>query len=198
MRLLLFSGFLGSGKTTLVIKLAQFAVEKGKKVAILVNEIGEVGIDNQLMRQLDMNVWELLNGCICCTLSADLVDTLQKLDSDYSPDLVIVEPSGAAEPRSILQALPYYKGSPLESLQTISILDPQRLEILIEVMTPLIVSQIQHADLVLVSKCDLAKKEEIEFAHQVAGEHNPKATVIDFSKDSSVENLMKEVAPWMK
>jgi G3E family GTPase len=197
MRLLLFSGFLGSGKTTLVIKLAQFAIGRGKKVAILVNEIGEVGIDNQLMRQLDMNVWELLNGCICCTLSADLVSTLQKLDVEYSPDLVIVEPSGAADPKSILNALPYYKGSPLESLHTISVLDPQRLEILIEVMTPLIVSQIQHADLVLVSKCDLAKAEEIELAHQVAQEHNPKAEIMDFGKDSSLTTLIKEIAPWM-
>jgi len=197
MRLLLFSGFLGSGKTTLVIKLAQFAMERGKKVAILVNEIGEVGIDNQLMRQLEMTVWELLNGCICCTLSADLVDTLQKLDSDYSPDLVIIEPSGAADPRSILQALPYYKGSPLEGMQTVSILDPLRLEILIEVMTPLIVSQIQHANLVLVSKCDQAKQEEIEYVHQIASEHNPQAKVLELSKDSPLDNLVKEIVPWM-
>lgn len=197
MRLLLLSGFLGSGKTTLVINFAQFAVERGKKVAILVNEIGEVGIDNQLMRQLDMNVWELLNGCICCTLSADLVDTLQQLDSDYSPDLVIIEPSGAADPKSILQALPYYKGTPFESMLTVSVLDPLRLEILIEVMTPLIVSQIQHADVVVVSKCDQAKKEEIEFTHQVVSEHNPKAKVIDFSKDGSLAVLVKEITPWM-
>ena len=197
MQLLLFSGFLGSGKTTLVIKLAQFAVERGEKVAILVNEIGEVGIDNQLMRQLDMNVWELLNGCICCTLSTDLVTTLQQLDSDYSPDLIIIEPSGAADPKSILSAFPYYKGSPLEGILTVSVLDPLRLEMLIEVMTPLIVSQIQHADLVLVSKCDQAKPEEIEYAYQVAKEHNPKAKVMDISKDGSVNALVKEIAPWM-
>ena len=197
MRLLLFSGFLGSGKTTLVIKLAQFAVERGEKVAILVNEIGEVGIDNQLMRQLDMNVWELLNGCICCTLSADLVSTLKQLDSDYSLDLTIVEPSGAADPKSILSALPYYKGTPLESIQTVSVLDPLRLEMLIEVMTPLIVSQIKHADLILISKCDQANSEEIAFARQVAQEHNPNAKVMDFSKDSPVNALVKEIAPWM-
>ena len=197
MHLILFSGFLGSGKTTLVIKLAQFAVEQGKKIAILVNEIGEVGIDNQLMRQLDMNVWELLNGCICCTLSADLVSTLQQLDSDYSPDLVIVEPSGAADPKGILSALPYYKGTPIEGMQTVAVLDPLRLEMLIEVMTPLIVSQIKHADLVLVSKCDQAKVEEIEYAHQVAGEHSPNARVMNFSKYSSLDALLKEIAPWM-
>ena len=197
MHLLLFSGFLGSGKTTLVIKLAKYAVERGKKVAILVNEIGEVGIDNQLMKQLDMNVWELLGGCICCTLSADLVSTLEQLEKNYSPDLVIIEPSGAADPKSILAALPYYKGTPLENMLTVSVLDPLRLEILIEVMTPLIVSQIKHADLVLVSKCDQAKPEEIEFAHQVAQEHNPEARIVDFSKDSPLEALVKEIAPWL-
>jgi len=197
MRLLLFSGFLGSGKTTLVIKLVQFAVAQGKKVAILVNEIGKVGIDNQLMRQLELNVWELLNGCICCTLSADLVSTLEKLDAEYSPDLVVIEPSGAADPKSVLSALPYYKGTPLESLQTISVLDPLRAKVLFEVMTPLIVSQIQRADLILVSKRDQAKAEEIEYAHQIVRKHNPDAMVIDFGKDDSIELLIKGIMPWL-
>ena len=62
------------------------------------------------MRQLDLNVWELVAGCICCTLSGDLVATLQKLDSDYAPDLVIVEASGAADPHSVVGVLPYYQG----------------------------------------------------------------------------------------
>ena len=197
MHLVLLSGFLGSGKTTLVIKLAQEAVKRGQRVAILVNEIGEVGIDDQLMRQLDLNVWELLNGCICCTLSADLVTTLQQLDSEYSSDLVIIEPSGAADSRSILQALPYYRGRPLESMRTISVLDPLRLEMLLEVMTPLIVSQIQHADLVLVSKCDQANPEEVALAHRAAQAHNPAAQVLDFGLENPVDELLSKVAPWM-
>ena len=79
----------------------------------MVNEIGEIGIDNQFMRQLDLDVWELFNGCICCTLTADLVTTLQRLDAAYAPDLVIVEPAGAADPKNLLRALPYYHGRPL-------------------------------------------------------------------------------------
>ena len=94
MRLFLFTGFLGSGKTTLIIKAARYAAEQGKKVAVLVNEIGELGIDDQLMKKLGMNVWELLNGCICCTLSADLVSTLHQLSTEYRPDIVMIEPSG--------------------------------------------------------------------------------------------------------
>lgn len=197
MHLLLTSGFLGSGKTTLVIKLAQTVVARGRRAAILVNEIGEIGIDDQLMRQLELNVWELLNGCICCTLSADLVSTLEQLDTAYFLDLVIVEPSGAADPRSILKALPYYHGTPLESIRTISILDPLRLEMLFEVMTPLIISQIQYADLVLVSKCDLAKPAEIEYAHKIAQEHNPAARSLDFGLDTPVDDFLNEIAPWL-
>ncbi len=197
MRLLLLTGFLGSGKTTLVIKLAQFAVERGQKVAILVNEIGEIGIDNQLMRRLDLNVWELLNGCICCTLSADMVSTLQQLDSNYAPDLVLIEPSGAADPRSILSALPYYRGRPLEGMWTVSVLDPLRLEMLIEVMTPLITSQIRHADVVLVSKCDQAQPAEVELAHRAAREYNPAARVLDGRLDTPIGALAKEIAPWL-
>jgi len=197
MRLLLLTGFLGSGKTTLVIKLARFAVARGQKVAILVNEIGEIGIDNQLMRQLALNVWELLNGCICCTLSADLVSTLQQLDSDYSPDLVLIEPSGAADPRSILSALPYYRGRPLEGMWTVSMLDPLRLEMLIEVMTPLITSQIKHADVVLVTKCDEATPEEVERAHRAAREYNPAARVLESRRDTPIDMLAAEIAPWL-
>ncbi len=197
MRLLLFSGFLGSGKTTLVIRLAQFAVEKGQKVAILVNEIGEVGIDNQLMRRLDLNVWELLNGCICCTLSADLVSTLQQLDKDYAPDLVIVEPSGAADPRSILSALPYYRGRPLETIGTVSVVDPQRVEVLMAVMTPLITSQIHHANVVVISKCDLAQAQEVALAHAVAAEHNPSARVFELQPSTPIQALVDGLASWL-
>ena len=197
MQLLLFTGFLGSGKTTLAIRLAKYAVGRGQKVAILVNEIGEIGIDNQLMRQLDLNVWELLNGCICCTLSADMVTTLQKLDADYAPDLVIVEPSGAADPRSILGALPYYHGRPLESIRTVSVVDPLRVEMLLAVMTPLIVSQIQHADLVVISKCDQAQPAEMAMARRAALEHNPAARVVEARPDAPLAALAKELAPWL-
>jgi len=161
MRLLLVTGFLGSGKTTLILSLAEAAGRAGQRAAIIVNEIGEVGIDNQLMRQLDLDVWELFNGCICCTLTADLVTTLQKLDAGYAPDLVIVEPSGAADPKNLLNALPYYRGRPLESIRWVTVLDPLRLPMLLEVLEPLITAGICQADVLILSKIDLATTEEL-------------------------------------
>lgn len=198
MHLLLFTGFLGSGKTSLIVPLAKAITEAKRRVAIIVNEIGEIGIDNQFMRQLDLDIWELLNGCICCTLSSDLVSTLQKLDADYSPDLVIVEASGAANPSNVLSALPYYRGRPIQSVNTISILDPLRLQMLIEVMTPLITSQIQHADLVIVSKTDLASEDEIAFACRTAQEINQKAKIRCTNAQQKLEPaLISELAPWL-
>jgi G3E family GTPase len=175
MHLLLVTGFLGSGKTTLILSIAQAAQARGCRAAIIVNEIGEVGIDNQLMRQLDLNVWELFNGCICCTLTTDLVTTLQTLDAGYSVDLVIVEPSGAADPRNLLNALPYYRGRPLESMRWVTILDPLRLPMLLEVLEPLIASGIRRADVLIVSKTDLAAPEEIAEAVQAARSINEDA-----------------------
>lgn len=175
MHLLLVTGFLGSGKTTLILSLARAAHESGRRAAIIVNEIGEIGIDNQLMRQLDLDVWELFNGCICCTLTADLVTTLQKLDADYAPDLVIVEPSGAADPRSLLNALPYYRGRPLEGTRWITVLDPLRLPMLLDVLEPLITAGVRQADYLLISKTDLASPEEIAAAATAAREINPVA-----------------------
>ena len=94
-------------------------------------------------------------------------------------------------------ALPFYKGKPFESLVTVSVLDPLRVDMLIEVMTPLITSQIKNADHVLVSKCDLATDEQIEFCSQISQEHNPEAAVFNYSPDTPLEDLLKEIAPWM-
>jgi G3E family GTPase len=199
MHLLIFSGFVGSGKTTLAIPFVKTLVQSGYKVAVIVNEIGEIGIDNQLMRQLGLNVWELVAGCICCTLSGDLIRTLQRLDSDYAIDLVIVEASGAADPRSMLDALTYYQGRPLSSIRTTCVLDPLRLTFLMEVMTPLITSQIQHADLIIVSKTDLATPKEIEFAHQTTRKINPTAGIINAGTQGILEpELIAEVLPWQR
>ena len=196
MHLLTVSGFLGSGKTTLIIKLAEAATRKGRRVAILVNEVGEIGIDDQLMHQLDLNVWQLLNGCICCTLAKDLPGTLQKLTKDYSPDLVLLEPSGAADLQKVLSALVYYRGEPLQSRRNVILLDPLRLKILIKVLNPLITSQINHADVVLINKADVATDEEIKYARGIVAElkYNGNARCLSVKKNLDPA-LLAELLP---
>lgn len=196
MHLLMLTGFLGSGKTTLLIQLAQVAIDRGYGVAVLVNEIGEIGIDDQLMRQLDLNVWEMVNGCICCTLSADLVTTLQTLDRDYDVDLVLLEPSGAAEPDGILRALPFYRGRPLESIRSAAVLDPLRFPELFLVMTPLLTKQLEHAELLLMTKADLATEEQMAETRRIAAEVNPTAQAVALSARQPLSaQLLAELLP---
>ena len=196
MHLLLVTGFLGSGKTTFIINLTKQVIASGMKPAILVNEIGEIGIDDQMMRQLDLDVWEMMGGCICCTLSADLVDTLQMLDEQYEVDLVIVEPSGAAEPGNILAALPYYKGDPLESIKSVSILDPLRIVEMYAVLTPLITNQVAKAAWVVLNKADVATDEELHNAAEIAKEINPTGQLVTLSaKGVLPDDFMKAILP---
>lgn len=194
MRLITISGFLGSGKTTLIVKLAEATLKLGLKSAILVNEIGEMGIDNQLMKQLDLNVYQLLGGCLCCTLSSDMPVTLQKLVEEYAPDVVFMEPSGAAELQKVQSALKWYEGKPFEVHKTVILLDALRLGILFKALTPMITSQITGADLILLNKTDSATDEELRDALDVVRQVQPEREVIQIAaKKQLPPELIEEI-----
>jgi G3E family GTPase len=95
---LCIAGFLGSGKTTVLLEVARVMAEDGLKLAVVENEIGEVGIDGSYVRDQGLPVQELFGGCICCTLQAGLAETLLAVESDHDPDWVIIEPTGLAAP----------------------------------------------------------------------------------------------------
>ena len=176
-QLLLFTGFLGSGKTTLIMALAKEAAAQGLKTAFIVNEIGEIGVDQLVMRDGGLEVYEITSGCICCQIGIDLVTTLQTLADIHQPELIVVEASGVATPRGVVDALAYYKGPPFRVVRSIGVLDPTRLEALIEVMTPLLESQVRDVDEIVITKIDEATAEEVARAEEVAAKLNPQAAV---------------------
>ena len=181
MRLLLFTGFLGSGKTTLILALAKRAALEHSRVCVLVNEVGEVGIDGEVLRLGDLEVIEITGGCICCQIGVDLVRALRELEQEFRPDLVIVEASGIATPEGVLDSIRRYPPRTLTSVQTVTVVDAVRFEALHEVLTPLIESQIVGADRVVITKPDEATPVELEAAVRGVAELAPgvPAVVVD-------------------
>ena len=192
MRLLVVAGFLGSGKTTLVLSLATAAVRATLRVAVVVNEVGEVGIDGSVFRLGDLQVKEITAGCICCQIGVDLVRTLVELDQTFAPDLVIVEASGIAAPAGVLDALRYYPADKIAGISTVTLVDPLRFEALYEVVTPLIEAQITGADVLVVTKKDQATATELEYAVRMVGNAAPGVPlyVVDATSEENVDGIV--------
>ena len=197
MRLLLFAGFLGSGKTTLILALARQAALHRARVCVLVNEVGEVGIDGEILRLGDLEVVEITGGCICCQIGVDLVRALRDLEQEFHPDLVIVEASGIATPEGVLDTIRRYPPRTLESMLTVTVVDPLRFEALYEVLTPLIEGQIVGADCVVITKADEATPAEVEAAGRVAGElaADVPVFVVDSARPETLDEFLASVAP---
>lgn len=182
MKLLIIAGFLGSGKTTLLLQLAERLAASSLQIAIIENEMGEVGVDGGYLSLEGLHVQELLGGCICCTLASSLVGTLKKVQDLFRPDLVILEATGAARPADITKTLREY-GADVGGIQVITLVDPSRHEMLMEVMTPLVTSQIEAADIVAVNKIDQVESEAVERTIRSARALNSRARILAVSAE---------------
>ncbi len=182
MNLLIISGFLGSGKTTLLLQVARGLSKASRRIAIIENEMGEVGVDGDYLSLEGLNVQELFGGCICCTLSTGLLETLGEIERTYQPDLVILEATGVARPGDIIVNVRNWKPD-LGGIQVITLVDAKRYEMLMEMMSPLLTAQIQAADIVAVNKIDQVEPEAVRRIIREVGPLNPRAKVIAVSAD---------------
>ena len=104
MKIDIFSGFLGAGKTTLIKKLIKEAFAN-EKVVLIENEFGEIGIDGGFLRDAGIEITEMNSGCICCSLVGDFTKALQKVTAQFSPDRIIIEPSGVGKLSDVEKAV---------------------------------------------------------------------------------------------
>lgn len=161
MRVLIIGGFLGSGKTTLLLSIAKKLTSVPCTVAIIENEIGEIGIDGKYISQYGMEVQELYGGCICCSLNTNLRTALEKIGRKLNPDWILLEPTGAAIPNEIIKTVAVYTDT-VESYYTFILIDPLRYEMLLKMMTPLLDAQIESADILLINKIDEIEKNKLD------------------------------------
>lgn len=100
----IFSGFLGAGKTTLIKKLVEEAY-KGEKIVLIENEFGEIGIDGGFLKDSGIEINEMNSGCICCSLVGDFGRALTQVVEQFSPDRILIEPSGVGKLSDIIEAV---------------------------------------------------------------------------------------------
>ena len=183
----LLTGFLGSGKTTLLNRLLEVRratpSEDGSKLAILVNELGAVGIDASLLPPGAARQVELPGGCICCTLDENLEQTLNEILS-AEPDLgmVIIETTGIAEPLPIIWTLTGQGlGSRIRLAAVVSVVDAHEHE-RHRPLAPAVDAQVEHADILVVSKLDTfaagERAERLAALEQVVRQKNPHAPIL--------------------
>ena len=188
MNLMIIAGFLGSGKTTLLMKAAEeYSRRKSGTLAILENEVGEIGVDDQIIRERGLPVREIYSGCICCSLRLDLVSTLLELEREYNPDLVIMEPSGVASPSKVIDALQGYGGE-IDRKIVVTLLDAARMGKLEKLGIPIITDGINSADLVVINKIDKASEADLENLKTRIKEIRPDVEILPVSAASG-ENL---------
>ena len=157
---LLLAGFLGAGKTTLLKKILSWETDLSDTV-VLINEFGDIGIDGALLQDSGSDVIELTSGCICCTLSADLHQSLTQIWNRFKPRRILVEASGVADPKSIATVLQDPQiGQHMELKKIITVLDAD-IWAAREVFGPLFYSQLEMAHLILLNKIDLIGAEKI-------------------------------------
>jgi G3E family GTPase len=186
MELIILSGFLGSGKTTFLLSLARRMVDAKRRVTIIENEVGEIGIDGQYLRRKGLDVQELFGGCICCTLSAGLVPTLEKIKANFNPDLVILEATGVARPGDIRSTLSKYGAKTVKKISVITIVDTLRFDVLIDVMNPLITAQIEKADIVVINKIDRVDEEKVSEIRSAVSSLNPGVDIVPISAEKGI------------
>jgi len=157
----IISGFLGSGKTTLLNHILKNQV--GIKTAVLVNEFGEIGIDNDLIIEGSEDMIELNNGCICCSINGELLNTVSKvLERSEKLDYIIVETTGLADPLPV--AMTFAAGDLREKVRLdsiITVIDGENFDFEIK-NTNVAHSQILYGDILLLNKCDLVNEEQLK------------------------------------
>ena len=170
------SGFLGAGKTTLIKKL--FASDlKNEKVVLIENEFGEIGVDGAFLKDSGVQIKEINSGCICCSLVGDFSKSMKEIVEKFSPDRIIIEPSGVGKLSDIIKAIEKVE-EPLKINIVATVVDGGKCKMYFKNFGEFYDDQIKQANTIIVSKTDKLGEEKILAAVELIKSLNPHATIV--------------------
>ena len=172
-----FSGFLGAGKTTLIKKLIKEAYA-GEKLVLIENEFGEIGVDGGFMKDAGITVNELNSGCICCSLVGDFAEALKKVADELKPDRILIEPSGVGKLSDIVRAVERANLPDAKINSLTGVVDANKCKIYMKNFGEFFNDQIESAACIVFSHADVASSEKLATAVKLVREHNQGATVV--------------------
>lgn len=174
----IFSGFLGAGKTTLIKKLLQEALD-ASKVVLIENEFGEIGIDGGFLKEAGVEIKEMNSGCICCSLVGDFGSSLKEVIEKYAPERILIEPSGVGKLSDVVKAVENVAGSMNVHIDSsIVVVDGKKCKMYMKNFGEFFNNQVEHAGTIVISRTQSMADEKLEECAALLREHNGHAAMI--------------------
>ena len=175
----IISGFLGAGKTTLIKKLLAEAFP-GEKLVLIENEFGEISIDGGFLKESGVQISEMSAGCICCSLVGDFNEALKDVQKQFSPDRILIEPSGVGKLSDVIVAVEETAAETedmkLNSFVTVA--DASKVKVYMKNFGEFYNNQIESAGTIILSRTQKLSQEKLEAAVHMLQEKNPEAAII--------------------
>lgn len=172
------SGFLGAGKTTLIKKLISEALN-GEQIVLIENEFGEIGIDGGFLKDAGIEITEMNSGCICCSLVGDFGTALKEVIDKYTPDRIIIEPSGVGKLSDVIKAvLDIKKSADIELNSAVTVVDCTKAKMYMKNFGEFFNNQIESAGCVILSRTQNAAEDKIKDCVDRIRQLNPDAAIV--------------------
>jgi G3E family GTPase len=177
MKIDIYSGFLGAGKTTLIKKMIAEAYN-GEKLMLIENEFGQIGIDGGFLKESGINITEMNSGCICCSLVGDFSKALEEAIATYNPDRIIIEPSGVGKLSDVIKATEKVLNENVELNGLTTVADVNKCKMYMKNFGEFFNNQIEEAKCIVLSHTSNANEHKIEECVSLLREKNHNATII--------------------
>lgn len=171
----IFSGFLGAGKTTLIKKLISDGYN-GQKLVLIENEFGQIGIDGGFLKEAGIEITEMNSGCICCSLVGDFGTALKEVIDKFSPDRILIEPSGVGKLSDVVAAVEKVEGT--EVCGTVTVIDASKCKIYLKNFKEFYENQIKYAGTIILSRTGNIAQGKLDTAIELIREINDHSQII--------------------